>query len=611
MAGETSKGKRPQVPKVFSQKAQQAAVMAQANLDLLKAQTDAAFAQRKANLKVTQERLKFRGQQLDMAAQARADAAAAQQQDAAENPVGPEIEAMPYPDATSPSSSLAGTGNLGAILAANPGGVQGGAAVQQATGGTGTAEPSGVNPAALQSQVAPFNVSQNTVNRTVPIQYPGFVAQVPQSVTETQITPNQLSPYELGMLRQNAAELQAKQADLQQKNLARWMKFDLEGQKVASQLVKDEAQTRAANALTNVRNLDFQKGQFEYLKSRVAEYGTPLADLYALGLEGRIGKEEMKAREKNILGSIPDPQLRSAVSEFAQRTLAEVQAKRSLSRQGLSIQTNPDGSVNVAQGDAASILKDQASLESNTQRTLSFRRMQAGASGLDQIDTFLSIVAPGGVPDPTLLGSGGSATKLTTHVIGALKGIAPRLEAEIENDLKKDLVKVQQDPNLSPQEKSQTYEIYLQLKRDFKANLNPYQPTAIGAIGVMINAMRATLARAELGGELNVRGYEALSKDFIDPTGLKSPEEALSALKQVRTRFTQQMNLGKADYERMGGSPNLTINQIIGKEPMPRLEIPGPEVQASDIYTDINPSLKPRISEEKEGDRIWDPSELK
>ena len=591
---------------------------AQAQLDMMEAQMKGAMGMQRAEMKAAAQKAQTTGQNIDAGIQARMDAAAQGQ----EEPVGPQVNVAPLPNASQPSQGM-GTGgvDLNALLQ-QPGAIEGGAGVQQATGGMGRAEPSGVNPQQLQSQVSPYNVSQRTTERTVPMQYPGFIANTPQVTRETVVEPNQLTPYQLGQLQQGDARLQAERQNYADLSNVRWEKLNLEQQRTLSQVSKNAAQERGAKVLAQSRYFEMGEKQKDRLQKELTNYGEPLANLYAMALEGRIGKDELAAREQNILGSIQNPDARQAVKEFAERTLATVQATRSLKGTGLAVQTSPDGSTTIVQGDAGAILGNVAERESNTQQTLAFRRLQAGLSGQQQLDEFLNIVAPGGQPDPTLLGSGGSITKASTKIIGSVVGLVPKIRTELEDDIKKDLNRSLSDPNISPQEKQETIAKAAAILEELKSGLNPYQPKAIGAIGVMVNAMRATLVRGELGGELNIRGYEALGPDFLDPTGIKSAEGAYEELLSLRKRFEQNANLGRADYERMGGDRRLTSRQIIGLDPMPTLNLEGPEVLPSDIFkgvpsgTGLAPSRTPTkgpqvIPKGSAKGKVWDPSELR
>lgn len=615
MAGE-SKPLKSKAPKLFSENAKLASAKAQANLDMLDAQIQGQLAMQKAQLKAKTSQLQFGAQQADAGIQARMDAAAANAERANEEPVGPVQPTTPYPNASQPSQGMGQGGvDLNALL--QPGAIQGGAGIQQATGGMGRAQPPGVNPQQLQAQVNPYNVSQSTTERTVPMQSPGggYIRNVPQISRETRVKPNQLTPFEVGRLQQEDAVLRARQANFADMSEVRWEKLNLEQQKTVSKLATDASERQRRAVLNDATRLDMSDKQRDRLQKDLAFYGNPLADLYAIGTEGRISKTEFEARKDNILGSIKDPEARNAVETYAQRQFSTVQAARSLKGTGLAVQIGADGKTTIAQGDAKSILENIGMDEANTQRTLAFRKLQSGASGLQQMDEFLNLVAPGGTPDPSLLGAGGSATKLTTRTIGALSSFVPKLADKLVSDLTKDLQKQQADPNISQQEKDNLTQLYLGMKNDIMKNFNPYQPEVVGAMAVMVNAMRATLARGELGGELNIRGYEALGPSFLDPTGYKGSKQAYQELLRLRERFVQNSNLGRADYERTGGTRGLTQRQILGLDPMPEMKIEEPEVSAADIYGNMPAGLKvppkPKVVEPGTASgKVWKREEL-
>ena len=175
-------GGAPKVPKVFTERAKLAAAQAQVALDQLKARladntarAKGEIASRQAQLRANQSQHSFLADRMDSALQARADVAAAQSQQAQEEPVGPpNINVVPLPSASRPSDSLAGAGgpNINDILTA-PGAVQGGAGIKAATGGMGRAVP-------------PTITSQQTTTGQQAYQRPsGDLTVLPTSETQT------------------------------------------------------------------------------------------------------------------------------------------------------------------------------------------------------------------------------------------------------------------------------------------------------------------------------------------------------------------------------------------------------------------------------------------
>lgn len=580
---------RKQVPKVFSERAKAASVQAQVANDILEAQVKGALAQRKASLKAQSNAANFMGSQLDSAAQARADAKAAGQ----EAPTGPEIDVAPLPNASQPSQGLAGaTGlDLNALLTA-PGATSGGAGIQAATGGMGRAgggaggsDPTGG--AQMPGNVPPYLTSQRTTNTTQQFGDASGVLRVPVSSTVTETQPNAMSPYQAARLQQEQQKAIAYQNELESKQATRDIKLNYEYARTLSKLKTDRSSIIADQVLAASRRQDIDLKSYEHAKEVVTTYGEPLANLYALSLEGTISKKDFEYRKENILGSIQDPQLRAEVDAYGKRQLSTVQAERSLKNNGFAVATSPDGGVTMVRGNLKDAEKFNHTVQANTQTTLAFRKMQAGQSGIQQTDEMISLIQA----NPEIAGASGSAIRWSTKSIGAMTNLIPGMVRDVRDsavsDIVKDLNKVLSDPNISPGERMELRTTAGKAIQSITENLaiDPYQPNDVARLGVMVNALRATLAKAELGGELNIRGYEALGEQFVDPTGWSGTAQVMTELKTLRERFERHANEGKADYQRMNRTaPNMTVGQILGTEPMPTIEGAAPEVTPADIY---------------------------
>lgn len=586
----------------FSEKAKMASVAAQAAMDMMEAEQQKQFAQRRIQLKARSAMAGSLGKRLDNAAAE--DEAAAEA--GGEAPVGPPVQVAPLPDPSNPSNGLgAGGFDMNSILA-DPSAVQGGAGVQSATGGLGRATgPSGVDPAALQGAVSPTTTTQTTRQGSTAIPYEGGAVMVPQTTVDTQVQQNNLTPYQLGQLQQNHAVGQAQIANFKDLMASRGLRDELEVEKLKINAGRADSYIKAQQALTGVRYQTLDDKQFERARTVVSDYGAPLADLAALALEGALPQAEFNSRRENILGSISDPKLRQAVQNYADRQLASVQAERSLKGTGLMLETNPDGSTTFVQGNLAKAMVQKGASEANTQRTLSFRKLQAAHSGLEQVTNLKTVIGQ----SPGIIGAAGGATKLSTALIGAATSFVPKTAKAFSDELTKDLERTMRDPSLPPEMKADTYKTYTSIMSDLKSALNPYQPTAIGQMTVMVNALRATLARVELGGELNIRGYEALGTQFLDPIGIKGPEQVLAEIDALNERFQMHARHAQADYVRMGGNSNLTPGQITGAEPMPKVDVMKPEVTWETVHGGTTPRVLKR-DQIPAGRRILKPEDL-
>ena len=210
MAAE-SKPLKQSAPKIFSEQAKQAAAAAQVHLDILQAQQKGQMAMQKAQLKAKTSQMSFAGQQADAGLQARMDAIATQRAQADEQPVGPDINVAPLPNASQPSQGM-GTGgvDLNALLQ-QPGAVAGGAGIQQATGGAGRAQPP--SPQAPPTQVAPNrlqNYTQTRETQIVPAQGGGGFSMVPTTRTSAQDIDNRLTGAQAATLNQSSFFEQAR-----------------------------------------------------------------------------------------------------------------------------------------------------------------------------------------------------------------------------------------------------------------------------------------------------------------------------------------------------------------------------------------------------------------
>lgn len=502
---------RKQIPKLFSERAKQASVQAQVALDLLEAQMKGDFAQKKAKLKAQGNMAGFMGGQLDGAMQARADREAQGEPE----PVGPELNVAPLPSASQPSQGLAGaTGmDLNSLLT-QPGAVQGGAGIQAATGGLGRAQPSEVNPGQLQAQVPQYNVSQTTSEGNQNFDVGGRIVSAPISRTNTTISPNQLTPFQLGRLQQLEQTRRdagvAKQFEAES-HLAENLAGTLYGIGTGH-LSPAELKASIAATQETLTSMGYSPERVNAVLARAqTQYGK-----YATEREQNSSSEFMKTlhtRDQEQIGSDKWKQLDSRLDALTKRDPRSEAERRYLE----TLQRGPIIEV----------------MEKHTRQNQAIRLLTKIRSITDT--------------NPEAFGASGTLQKGVTALGGAASSLADlvgiedqqKLVQQATTDLASQLQNSQQpDGTISEEDQKAFNDLRLKL----------YDPKMRGTVGQLEAALRIIYAGIYFK-TLNVRAVETVMKDRINLTGAQSIEEVKAALDTAISEVTNM----KADTEKHMG----------------------------------------------------------
>ena len=550
MAGESKP--RTQVPKIHTEKAKAAAMQAKVALDMEMAKIKARQEVARAQLKAKTNMLSFMGSQLDAKAQAKADAEA----QGTPEPTGPQVNVAPLPDASQPSQGMSGAQglDLNALLTA-PGAVNGGAGIQSATGGMGRAQPGGVDPAQLQGQVSPFNVSQSTVTRNSPMEVqsgwggPSSITIAPSQATETRIEPNQLTPYQIGQLQIKA----------QNSYFANTIKPTLD---TGSAALAQAKALRYAGLMSPEEYAKVEAGvRNQVLLSGLPESATALIDARADAEQGTVRQEHFE--------SYPELQKELRILDTLE---PDTLAYRATVGRIMKLSTREDNPLN-----ALVRFQIQPAIRELNEN---IERAGATVNQFENLDRLYDI-------NPQLLGVVGKASRVTTSVLGVFEDVWNQLRPSklTANDLRSVggiegyqnslnaagsnldslMNEIRMDPKRSEDEIAQeqkAYGAYRKFLADPKVTATAEQLRAILAINIATsNLDRATIMGIEKTAEI------------LLPFESASAEQARQRLKtQIlteKTRLNNYIETGKT-YGEYWQKPNFTYPDYVGGRTVPR-----------------------------------------
>ena len=497
MAAES--GARTTVPKVHAEKAKLAAIVAQTRLDQQLAQIKAQGDLAKARMKAQSSFAGFAGQQLDAQAQAQADSEAANSQ-----PM--EIQAAPLPDASQPSANIAGGQGIDFNSLITPQGVQGGGAIQAATGGMGRAEQP--NPAALQGAVSPYNVRQSTVNRTVPVQYGGTsenpyggTSMVPQSATETTVESNNLSPYQLGQLQDAAVQ--------------REITINTARTKAVEDLVTQRG-TGFGNLLYNAKRMSpeqFINARDELLgdlppeiQDAVWRRGVAIRQEVERTESGLNARDENEAEKIASMISLRDQYPKGSPNYEL------INSRIGGNQNGLTV-TLPDGTV-VSQGQVPGGFKWMADPKNAREQS----KIMSSGRASNAIDNLIGLIEK----NPMLVGPQATFSDVITgfldsgqDVFGA--GFVPAAEKTLGSMLETGRIAPEDRETVS----SKGIEAF-------------YDPQGKGQAEALYSTLAILVADSTVTSEIGVRTIETVKKDIIRLRGLRGSKTIISGLRQLQ-----------------------------------------------------------------------------